>query len=426
MKTGANKPKIVVGMSGGVDSSVTAALLKEQGYFVVGVFMKFWKDGKSGQNRCCSVESEKLARLVAKKIGIPFYVLNVEKEFKKEVVDYFLKEYKKGTTPNPCVVCNKEIKFGYLIKKALSLGADYVATGHYARISSASLRGASEASNEAILHSVIPGLPPRMASLASGGTRNPRRRSVWIPAFPPRLAVSARLGAGMTTDFRLQKGADNEKDQSYFLCQLNQKQLEHVLFPLGGYKKEEVRKLAKKFDLPTAETPESQEVCFIQNTTDEFLKKYLKAKPGNIVKAAPQGGASLAPLGRGKVVGQHNGLWFYTIGQRRGIGLSGGPFYVVGKDLKRNVLIVSTNQKDLLSKELLAKNVNWIGGNPPQFPAKIKAKVRYRHESANAVIEKAKGKTYKVKFSKPQRAITPGQSVVFYRGTELLGGGVII
>ncbi|MCX6720183.1 MAG: hypothetical protein NTV36_03710 [Candidatus Staskawiczbacteria bacterium] len=186
------KPKIIIAMSGGVDSSVSAALLKKAGYDVVGIMLKFWKDGSDGKNRCCSVESENLARLVAKEIGIPFYVINAEKEFKKAVVDYFLKEYKSGRTPNPCVVCNKEIKFGFLIKKALSLGADFIATGHYARIQKEELF----------------------------------------------------------------KGKDTEKDQSYFLWQLDQKQLGRVLFPVGGYTKPEVRKLAKKFNLPTAETPE--------------------------------------------------------------------------------------------------------------------------------------------------------------------------
>ena len=211
--------KIVVAMSGGVDSSVVAALLKRAGFDVLGIFMKFWKEGSEGKNRCCSAESEKLARLVANQIKIPFYVLNVEKEFKKIVVDCFLKEYKAGNTPNPCVVCNKEIKFGILIDKALKLGADFIATGHYAQIKNR----------------------------------------------------------------KLLKGKDKNKDQSYFLWQLNQKQLNKVLFPVGNYTKPEVRKLARKFNLPTAQTPESQEVCFIAGATNDFLKKYLKTKPGKVI-----------------------------------------------------------------------------------------------------------------------------------------------
>ena len=349
MVKNSNKIRIIVAMSGGVDSSVAAALLNKQGFDVVGIFMKFWKDGQSSQNRCCSVESEKLARLVAKELDIPFYVLNVEKEFKKKVVDYFLKEYKKGNTPNPCIVCNKEIKFGFLIKKALSLGADFVATGHYVKIK----------------------------------------------------------------DGRLFESEDKEKDQTYFLCQLNQKQLKRVLFPIGDYKKSDVRKLAEKFKLPTAETPESQEVCFIQDTTDNFLKKYLKIKPGKVINT------------EGKILGEHEGLWFYTIGQRKGIGLSGGPYYVTGKDLKNNSLLISKNQKDLLKKELIAENVNWISGEKPNLPLRAKVKIRYRTNSAEAVIYTIKNKNYRIVFKDPQRAITPGQSAVFYHNKEMLGGGVI-
>jgi len=361
---GTRKIKIIVAMSGGVDSSVAAALLKNaaclpagRGFDVIGIFMKFWKEGQSSENRCCSVESEKLARLVAKKLGIPFYVLNVEKEFKKKVVDYFLKEYKKGVTPNPCVVCNKEIKFGFLIKKALSLGADFVATGHYTRL----------------------------------GREIPNPKSQ-IPKY------------------KLLKGKDENKDQSYFLWQLNQKQLEHVLFPVGDYTKPEVRKLAHKFNLPTAKTPESQEVCFIQNTTDDFLKKYLRTKPGKIIDINK------------KIIGKHQGLWFYTIGQRKGIGLSGGPYYVIGKDMKNNNLLVSKNQKDLEKKELVADDVNWI--MPQKLPINEEVKIRYKSNFAKAKIIKH-GKGVKIIFQKPQRAITPGQSAVFYKEEELLGGGVI-
>jgi len=349
------KTKVVVAMSGGVDSSVAAALLKEQGFAVVGIMMKFWSDksasrnltDKKDTNRCCSVEAERLARMVAKKIGIPFYVINVEREFKKKVVDYFLQEYKKGNTPNPCVVCNKEIKFGFLINKALSLGADFVATGHYARISLA----------------------------------------------------------------RLLKGADKEKDQSYFLCQLNQKQLSRVLFPVGGYTKPEVRKIARKFNLPTAETPESQEVCFVQNSTNEFLKKYLKNKAGKIVDKA------------GKVLGKHNGLWFYTIGQRRGLEIQQGPWFVVNKDFKKNVLIVSKDEKDLLKKDLIVSNVNWINSQKMSLTGDVK--IRYKSNLAKAKIQNVGRGKVKVVFTKPQKAITSGQYAVFYRGQELLGGGII-
>lgn len=392
MKESNKKNRIIVGMSGGVDSSVAAALLKKAGFDVIGIFMKFWKDGKSGKNSCCSIESEKLARLVAKKIGIPFYVLNTEKEFKKEVVNYFLKEYKNGVTPNPCVVCNREIKFGYLIKKALSLGADYVATGHYAHISLGKCFSASARPQR--------GLAQASAISAFGGPCK----------LPAGYATKYIPSLFSPCSVKLLEAKDTEKDQTYFLNQLKQSQLKHVLFPLGEYTKPEVRKLAKKFDLPTAETPESQEVCFVQNTTDEFLNKYLKNKPGKVLDIS------------GKIVGQHNGLWFYTIGQRKGIGLSGGPFYVVGKNLKKNQLIISRNEKDLFKKEMSVKNINWISGEKPKLPIKVKVKVRYRNKPVDVILNKKN----KVIFSKPIRAITPGQSAVFYKGREMLGGGVII
>lgn len=341
------KPKVIVAMSGGVDSSVAAALLERAGFNVVGIFMKFWKEGKSGDNRCCSVESEKLARAVAKKIGIPFYVVNVEKEFKKAVVDCFLKEYKNGNTPNPCVVCNKEIKFGFLINKALSLGADFIATGHYARIKNG----------------------------------------------------------------KLLKGVDEEKDQSYFLWQLSQKQLSRVLFPVGGYTKPEVRKLAKKFKLPTAETPESQEVCFVQNTINDFLNKHLKTKSGKIIDT------------EGKVLGKHNGLWFYTIGQRRGLEIPQGPYYVVSKDPKKNVLVVSKDKNDLLQREFMAKDVNWI--LTQRLPVNAEIKIRYKSNLVKAKVSSFGKNKVKVIFQKKQPAVTPGQSAVFYKKEELLGGGVI-
>ncbi len=345
------KRKVVIAMSGGVDSSVSAALLQRAGFDVIGVFMKFWAGDKkaSSFNRCCSSESENRAREVAAKLGIPFYIFNFEKEFKKRIVDYFLKEYKAGKTPNPCVVCNKEIKFGLLLNKALNLGADYLATGHYVRLKNG----------------------------------------------------------------KLFKGKDKEKDQSYFLWQLDQKQLKNILFPVGDYTKSQVRSLAKRMKLPVFNTPESQEVCFIPKTTNEFLKKYLKANPGNIADTG------------GKVIGKHSGLIFYTIGQRRGIKLSGGPFYVIAKDFKKDLLIVSKNEKDLYKKELIAKDINWISGKEPKLPLKIQAKIRYRHEVTSATIYKIQNTKYKLLFRKPQRAITPGQSVVFYFRQQLLGGGII-
>jgi len=408
--------KVVIAMSGGVDSSVAAALLKRAGFNVVGVFMKFWKprnkadynaDLRGFENRCCTLEAERRARKVAKILKIPFYVFNFEKEFKKKIVDYFLKEHKAGRTPNPCVVCNKEIKFGLLLEKALKLDADFVATGHYARLrqSDPNLRIASELS-EYSEHSDV------------------------------NSDHSDRI---------LLKAKDKNKDQSYFLWMLNQKQLKKILFPIGDYTRKEVENLAKKFKLPVLKARKSVEICFIQTTIDDFLKKYLKENPGKIIDT------------RGETIGTHQGLYYYTIGQRKGLGLVGGPafakatagkpYYVLDKDLKKNLLIVTKNEKDLYKKELTAKNVNWISGKEPKLPLKIKAKIRYRSQLAPATIYHPEGKPsashgaglksniYHLKFEKPQRAITPGQSVVFYssptknlvgdKGQELLGGGII-
>jgi len=340
--------KLIIGvaMSGGVDSSVAAALLKEVGFDVVGIFMKLWPGNEFNK------ESEKKARKIASILKIPFHVMDFRKKFKKQIVDSFLSDYKRGITPNPCVVCNKEMKFGLLLKKAQSLGADFIATGHYAHI--------KKENNKLVLT----------------------------------------------------KARDREKDQSYFLWRLNQGQLKHILFPVGGYKKSEVRSLAKYFKLPVSEAKASQEICFIPRTTNEFLKKYLKTKTGKIINI------------KGKVISEHEGLWFYTIGQRKGIKLPDGPFYVIGKDQKKNFLIVSKNEKDLYKKELVLKDVNWIASKAPKLPLKIKARIRYGHKEAEAIVSKIKNK-YVLKFRKPQKAITSGQSVVFYERNKLLGGGVI-
>ncbi len=328
-KTMSKNNKVIVAMSGGVDSSVAAALLKRDGFNVIGVFLKLWPgfDGKKAQE-------------AAKKLGIDFYILDFQKEFKKKVVDYFIKEYKLGRTPNPCVVCNKEIKFELLFQK---IPGDFLATGHYVRLKNG----------------------------------------------------------------RLFKAKDKNKDQSYFLWQLNQKQLSRVLFPVGGYTKPQVRALARKFKLLVLDIRESQEICFIQTSLNDFLKKYIKPKPGRIVDK------------EGRKIGEHPGLCFYTIGQRKGTRLSAGPYYVLDKDTKKNVLIVTKNERDLYKKELIVKDVNWI--SKKKLPLKVMAKIRYRHKLASAVVDKNK-----VIFTKPQRAITPGQSAVFYKGQELLGGGIIL
>lgn len=338
--------KVIAAISGGVDSGVAAALLKRAGFKVSGVFLKLadlprFKDG------------EKRAKKIAKNLEIPFSTFNFKKEFKKRIINEFLKEHRKGATPNPCVICNKEIKLGLLLEKAVKAGADYLATGHYVR---------------------------------------------------------TRRDKDIT---RLLKGKDGAKDQSYFLWKLNQSQLRKILFPLGNYKKTEVRKLAKKMGFLVSSISESQEVCFIPRTVNDFLRKHLKGRKGKIVDV------------NGKTLGYHQGLIFYTVGQRKGIRLAGGPYYVLGKNLKKNFLIVTKNKKDLCKKELIARDVNWISGKEPKFPLKIRAKIRYRQRLTAAAVSKMKNNRCKIQFEKSQRAVTSGQSVVFYSGEEVLGGGII-
>jgi tRNA-specific 2-thiouridylase len=345
-------------MSGGVDSSVAAALLKRQGLDVSAIFMRLWCESYSAR-------AEKKAKQVAESLNIPFFVFNIEKKFKKKIVDYFLKEYKEGITPNPCVNCNKEIKFGLLLDEALRLGADYLATGHYARL----------------------------------------RRE--IPNSKSQIT---------NCQYKLFRGIDITKDQSYFLWKLSQKQLKHILFPIGGYKKTKVRELAKKFNLPTFNIPESQEICFIKSTVSNFLGQYIKSESGDVLTTD------------NKKVGEHQGLSFYTIGQRKGIGLSGGPFYVVDKNLKENTLIISSffKDKNLYKKKLIAKNINWVKGKMPKLPLKTKTQIRYGHKAFSAtIVKKFKNGNIEIVFTQSQRAITPGQSVVFYKYKELLGGGII-
>jgi len=379
-----NKGKrVIVGMSSGVDSSVAAALLKKQGYDVIGIFMHFWKEPSQNslvENKCCSLEAQEDARKVCQILGIPLYTANAEKEFKKEVVDYFLREYSAGRTPNPCVVCNEHIKFNVLFKKMLEMKADYVASGHYARLKREIQKPKSQIPNK-------------------------------IPAY--RQAGKIQKPKYV---YKLFQGKDKEKDQSYFLYNFNQKQLARILFPIGGYNKPEIRKIAKKLELPVFNKDDSQGLCFTPEKYPEgFLRRNLKLKKGKTLNTA------------GKEVGEHEGLPLYTIGQRRGINIGGdGPYYVAGKDLKKNILVVSNDEKDpaLFRSEMEIEKVNWISAKPKNN-SRIMAKTRYRNPLVSAII-RTRGKRYSIIFSKPQRAISPGQSAVFYglKG-ELLGGGVI-
>ena len=387
-------------MSGGVDSSIAAAFLKKQGHDVVGIFMKFWREsGTARENLCCSAEAKADARRIASKLNIPFYVLDVRKEFKKKVVDYLIEEYKKGNTPNPCVECNRWIKFKFLMDKALALKADYITTGHYVR------------------------------SDPVGILRDPRGTRI--------------------KNRKLLVAKDRNKDQSYFLWTLNQKQLKKTLFPVGDYTKTQIRAMAKKWDLPVYEKKESQEICFIP---DRDLRGFLKKN----LPADEAGGTIITT--KGEKVGEHEGLAYYTIGQRKGIKIGGigpastrqpslgGPFYVVEKDFKKNALIVAQGDFDeaLFKKEFTVSKTNWISKvNLPAgrhgFPLKCKVKIRYLTEAVPCTVSKIQnsklnqnarfanaGAKFKICFIKPQRAITPGQSAVFYKGNEVLGGGVIM
>ena len=346
-------------MSGGVDSSVAAQLLKNQGYDVSGVFLHFWKDeaiGPKAENRCCSLQSLLDAKAVADTIGIPIYTFNFSSPFKKAVVDNFLSEYAAGRTPNPCVVCNKRIKLGLLLKHARALGFDYVASGHYLDI--------------------------------------------------------RKVGS----EYRLFKAKDDNKDQSYFLYTFTPDELKHLMFPLGRYTKPQVRQLASKFKLSVAAKPESQDICFLSGSHNDFLKRYLKLAPGDI-----------RLLETGEKIGEHQGLPLYTIGQRRGLVGGTGPYYVAKFDYKKNILYVvkNWNENILYEKGLIAKKVNWLSGRLPKKSFRCSAVIRYGHPAVACTVM-PKGKAdYLVAFLKPQRAVTPGQSVVFYDKKRVLGGGII-
>lgn len=349
--------RVVVGMSGGVDSSVAALLLKEQGYDVIGIFMKNWDDTDEF-GVCTATEDYEDVIRVCNQIGIPYYAVNFEKQYWDKVFTYFLDEYRAGRTPNPDVMCNKEIKFKAFLEHALNLGADYLATGHYARVED----------------------------------RDGERKML--------------------------RGLDENKDQTYFLNQLDQSQLEKVLFPIGNLEKARVRELAKEAELATAAKKDSTGICFIgERNFKEFLGNYLPAQPGNMETMS------------GEIKGHHDGLMYYTIGQRQGLGIggSGEPWFVVGKDLERNVLLVEQGfHNDLLySDSITAVNISFVSDRPKPGTFECTAKFRYRQPDNAVTVELQKDGTAKVTFKEPIRAITPGQAVVFYDGEECLGGGTI-
>jgi tRNA-specific 2-thiouridylase len=366
--------KLAVAMSGGVDSSAAAAILKEQGHDLVGFTMQLWnqrrginvdENGDPLPSRCCSLDDVYDARRVAEELGFPFYVLNLEKDFERDVVQPFVDSYLSGETPIPCVSCNSRLKFASLDRLAAGLGCDKVATGHYAR-------------------------------------------------------VEFDEAAGR---YKLLRGRNLQKDQSYFLWELTQDQLSRALFPLGEMSKPEVRGVAREHALAVAEKSESQEICFVPDGNYAgFIDRYLEAEhaedrrpgEGEIVTTA------------GDVIGRHAGIHRYTVGQRRGIGIAGAlPLYVIGVDAPSNRVMVG-GQEQLLTSEFTARGVNWIAFDHQTDPVRTEVRVRYRHTPAAATIKPLENNRVRVAFDEPQRAITPGQATVFYHGDEVLGGGWIV
>jgi len=350
--------KVVIAMSGGVDSSVAAALLKEQGYDVIGMMLRLWSEpGKEDSNRCCTPDSMAQARRVAAKLDIPFYVIDAKNVFHDTVVQYFLDGYARGETPNPCLICNRQIRWTFLLDHALALGADFMATGHYVR--------------------------------------------------------------KQTTDkgHQLLRAVDRSKDQSYVLHVLDQQKLGRALFPIGDYPKPEIRQIAEKYGLATASRKDSQDLCFLAGDDyRNFLQRNAAEmlKPGAIVTS------------EGHSIGEHNGLANYTIGQRKGLGIASRvPLYVLGKNAGSNTLVVGT-QEELGSRELIARDVNWLSGEIPGEPFLAYVKIRYTAKEAEALVTPINGNQVQVQFDTPQRDITAGQAAVFFHEDLMIGGGIII
>lgn len=359
------RKRVLMAMSGGVDSSVAAALLVEQGYAVIGVTMNTWTDDipesilQNQHSGCCSLAAVEDARAIANKLDIPYYVMNFKGHFASTVIDYFVKEYVAGRTPNPCIACNRYVKFDALLEKARELECDYVATGHYAVIGEDA-------------------------------------------AYPGRRLLG--------------KSADRRKDQTYVLHNLTQEALAHTLFPIGGMEKPKVRELARQLGLLTADKPDSQEICFVY---DNDYGRFLKERVPDAIVPGPMLNT------RGEVVGQHQGLPLYTVGQRKGLGLTTTrPMYVVALDPERNAVIVGEDH-EVYSGGLLASDLNWIALPDLTEPVRCAAKIRRMAPEAPCTVYPEAGGSIRVVFDEPQRAVTPGQAVVLYQGQWVLGGGTI-
>jgi len=352
------KKKVVLGMSGGVDSSVAAYILKEQGYDVIGVTMKVW-DGEGDEDSCCGLSGIQDARRVANKLGIPHYVMNFKEEFKCSVIDYFIDSYEHGETPNPCIACNKFIKWEALLNKAKAMGADYIATGHFAKISQDEKSGR----------------------------------------------------------YFIEMSEADKKDQSYVLYNLTQEQLKHTLMPLSTYNKDKVREIAREIGINVANKPDSQDICFIPDGDYvKFIKENsdMKIAEGNFIDA------------QGNILGKHKGIINYTIGQRKGLNIAfGKPMYVIDINTDANTVTLGENA-EIFTKKVYACELNFTVFEKLETKMEIKAKIRYSHKPANATISMVDEKILLCEFEEPQRAVTPGQAIVFYDGEKVIGGGKII